>query len=106
MDYCYIKQDGADADDEGPGIICILVLRDDKTGCYGATVVPRKGPDPYVVEYCAGFLRMLGYRRLIYKSDNEPAILSLKRTVLKAVEAEVVEQESPPYDPQANGLAE
>ena len=44
---------------------------------------------------------------MILKSDNEPSILALRKTIRQALpEIEVLEENSPPGDHQANGLAE
>ena len=59
-----------------------------------------------VVAYVVGFVRSLGPRRLVLHSDNEPAILSLKREIRKQLDVEVVEHESPPYDHQGNGFVQ
>ena len=40
------------------------------------------------------------------KSDNEPAVLALKESVRKETDVELIMQESPVGDHQANGLAE
>ena len=85
----------------------ILVLRDGTTRGYGATAVPRKGVDKYSIAFYAGFVKELGWRRYVSKSENEPALLALKgavSTVLKDVE--MVPKESPVGDHAANGEAE
>ena len=57
--------------------------------------------------------RWLGYSKLLFKSDNEPAIVKLLSAALRelriegAVSAPVLMEElSPEYDPQADGSAE
>ena len=50
-----------------------------------ATTIPTKGPDMFSVNFLLSCINETGYRRIILKSDNEPAILALKREV-KVVE--------------------
>ena len=49
---------------------------------------------------------MLGYRRIILKSDQEPAILALKNEIRKNIKEEVVFEESPVGESQSNGMIE
>ena len=50
---------------------------------------------------------MLGYRRIIIRSDGEPALLSTLREAVAATSGlEAMFRTSPPDDPQANGAAE
>ena len=111
LDYAYITKDGREVDASGQeaathDILTMLVVREDRFKSYAATAVQRKGAVDNVVAYVVGFVRSLGYRRLILQSDNEPAILALKREVRRQLDIEVVERESPPYDHQGNGFVE
>ena len=49
---------------------------------------------------------MLGYKQIIFRSDNEPAILALKDAVRKECDAEIILEEAPVGDHRANGLVE
>ena len=111
LDYAYLTKDGREVDASGqeaatPDIMTLLVVREDRFKSYAATAVQRKGVVDNVVAYVVGFVRSLGYRRLILQSDNEPAILALKKEVRRQLDIEVVERESPPYDHQGNGFVE
>ena len=53
---------------------------DKKAGCLGATQVPSKGVEPYSQAFLVGWLRGLGYKRLVMRSDNERALLALLRS--------------------------
>ena len=54
-----------------------------------------------------GFIRGLGWKRLSFKSDNEPALLALKKGVVESSQdIEMVPLESPVGDHAANGDAE
>ena len=52
----------------------------------------------------------LGYRRVIVRTDNEPAIVALLHGVLKALKVDVIDQampdHPPAYDSKANGSIE
>ncbi len=71
-----------------------------------ASVVPNKGLREYAVEVFRRFVGQLGYKKAILKSDNEPAILSLKEAVRRETSLEIVMEESFVGDHQANGIAE
>ena len=77
------KHDGEEtAEDEGNASgMPILVVKDRKTKMVFARVVPEKGTHPYVVKRLASDLSMLGYNKLVLKSDNEPAIVASKNAV-------------------------
>ena len=84
-DYAYLGPEGAQ--------VTLLVVKDKKTGCLGATQVPSKGVEPYSQAFLVGWLRGLGYKRLVMRSDNERAPLALLRSAAASLEGtEVVEQ--------------
>ena len=83
------------------------MVKGKKTGCLGATQVPNKGVEPYSQLFLVGWLRGLGYKRLVMRSDNERALLAFLRSAAASLEGtEVVEQLCPEGDYAANGLAE
>ena len=51
-------------------------------------------------------LDTLGYRRVVFRSDNEPSILSLLRAVKVAWTGDAVQETSVEGDPQSKGDAE
>ena len=57
----------------------ILVVKDSKSKFINAHVVPVKGigSDRYAVEKLRRDIVWLGYRRIIVKTDNEPAVRKL-----------------------------
>ena len=76
-------------------------------GCVAATQVPEKGMNVYVLAFFSGWLRGLGWKRLLLRSDNERALLAFLRAAAASLEGvEVIEQASPEGDHAANGLAE
>lgn len=119
MDYGYMldheseqgqarQQHGdGERDDEDPDGMLIVVAKDRRTGTYGSTALRAKGVTDHSCKWLAGFLKHLGYRRLVLHSDGEPSICALKTaTVLRLAGVEVVARESPVGDHQANGEAE
>lgn len=67
---------------------------------------PIKGVDEYAVQVLAHHVDQSGHTKLIFKSDNEPAILALNEAVRRIVKAEAIPDESPPYDSQGNEVIE
>ena len=53
----------------------------------------RKGPAACSISFLVGFLRDLGFRRIILKCDNQPSTKALQDAVIHAcVEVEVILQ--------------
>ena len=90
--------------------IAMLVAACKKTKAVMATIVKEKGPgDGTVVEKVSNWLNGLGHRKIVYKSDQENAIMDLWAKVreCKTVECqEMVPENSPKGDSQANGFIE
>ena len=78
--------DDADADAQNP----LIVMEDDATKAVIARMVPRKGPDEHAVARVAQDIKNFGYRKIIFKSDQEPAILALKDEVRRALDQGVI----------------
>ena len=74
-----------------------------------STVVKEKGPEDAAVARLANFIRDSGYRRMVYRSDQEPAIRALFEAAAKAAERNL-EQFTPEAssvgESQSNGKAE
>ena len=84
-----------------------LQVKDSHSGMCWASPVPAKGDDRFAVNFLLGILDEVGYNRLIFKSDNEPAIKSLKSAVKAATKGvEIVLEESKTGDSQSNGQVE
>ena len=61
----------------------------------------------YAPSSLTGWLRGLGWKRLLLRSDNERALLAFLRAAAASLEGvEVIEQAIPEGDHSANGLAE
>ena len=85
----------------------IICGRDRQTGSHAASFVKSKGRDAYAAAYVTNFVRRLGYKRVVFKSDNEPALLALLKVVIDNLPGvEVVPRNSPEGDHAAHGLAD
>jgi hypothetical protein len=60
----------------------IIVHRVHGTKWVSASVVPSKGPEAYAVKVVTDSIKRLGYKRFLYKSDQEPALLALKAAAM------------------------
>ena len=92
-------------------IVKCIILKDLKSKCIFAWVVPQKGRDAagFVVDTLASAIKWLGYNNVLLKSDNEPAVLAVLRDTLRAIRVDVDEAKEEhclPYDSQANGGVE
>ena len=102
IDYGFF---GRDKEDVLP-ILCVK-CRNSSTGCVGATVVDRKGASDYASSFLTAFIKSLGFKRILVRSDNERSLLSLiERVTSNLTGVELVLMTSPEGDHQANGLAE
>ena len=62
--------------------------------------------DETVVQKATRTIDAWGYRKMVIKTDGEPALVEVARQTKKLLEAEVLLKHPPRYDPKANGLAE
>ena len=73
----------------------------------GATVVDRKGASDYASSFLTAFIKSLGFKRILVRSDNERSLLNLiERVTSNLTGVELVLMTSPEGDHQANGLAD
>ena len=98
-DYGFMGQDDGKC-------LPILCIKDRRTKRVAATFLEAKGNTPYGQKFFENFLLSTGYKRVINKSDGEPAMVSLKTKAIESAGIEGVPQESPVGDHQANGEAE
>ena len=70
-DYCFLK----DSQDEDQATMLVLKLYPYKI--YFACLVRQKGPDPLVVARLTQFIKDMGLEHFAYRSDKEPAIISM-----------------------------
>ena len=100
FDDGFLTQDSADT-------FPILICRDSRYGQTGATCCERKGPTAHSASFLIGFIKDLGFRRVIVKCDNEPSTNAYQEAVIHAcVGVEVIPQGPPEGDHMANGCVE
>ena len=102
-DYAFM---GAEEAEEG--MQATLVLYDDDKRAFWAVGVAQKGPTEPIVKYIKDVLDQSGYEgeKITFKSDQEPAIVALKRAVSAARSGETVPIESPVRASKSNGMME
>ena len=78
IDYCFMSPEEAEQDTTP-----ILIMYDDNLEAIWAILVQAKGAVPFVVSWCVETLDVAGYSNteITIKSDQEPAILSLKAAI-------------------------
>ena len=86
----------------------ILICRDSNYGQTGATCCERKGPTACSISFLVGFIKDLGFRRIILKCDNEPRTKPLQDAVIHhaCVGVEEIPQRPLEGDHMANGRVE
>ena len=91
---------------EKEGQTPILVIKDTLSKCIYAHACPCKGAHDAVVARVIADLDSLGYKRVLVRTDGEPAILDLWARVKERWSGEIVKVESATGDHDANGEAE
>ena len=95
-----------DEDAANEGQTPILVLKDTKSKALFAHACPCKGAHEAVVNKLIDDINMLGYRRILVRTDGEPALLDLWEKVREKWSGEIVKVESMPGDHNTNSEAE
>ena len=103
VDYMFMADKQLREEEKG---MPMLVLKDRCSKALWARVVPAKGVNAYAVKELAKQITLLGYKKILFRSDGEPAIKSLKEAVKNELGIEVVMEESPVGDHAANGDVE
>ena len=92
----WAKNRASEVEVEQRGDSLVLVMHDSVTKSIFAHLIPAKGVDfpscEKVVEMIVKDLDTSGYRKLVFRCDNEPAILSLLRAVKLAWSGDVVQR--------------
>ena len=100
MDYAFMGMDDG-------ATMPILVIKDQNTKYMWAGVMPAKGVSEYSLSFAKQAIQEAGTRKIVLKSDQEHAIVALKAEARRAIpEVEILMQESPVGDHQANGSIE
>ena len=85
----------------------ILICRDSRYGQTGATCCERKGPTAYSIPFLVGFIKDLGFRRIILKCGYEPSTKALQNAVIHRMCRSGSDPQGPPEgDHMANGRVE
>ena len=103
VDYMFMADRQVKEEERG---MPILVLKDRRSKLTWARVVPAKGVNAYAIKQTAKMITLLGYTKIIFKSDGEPAIKALKEAIKNELAIEVIMEESPVGDHAANGDVE
>ena len=92
------------------GFSPVLVMHDEVTSSVFSHAVPHKGVDyPEVTLVLRAVCRdiySLGYKRVIFKDDQEPALVAFLQALRRALMGEVVFERSPVGDAQSHGAVE
>ena len=87
-------------------ILCVK-CRNSSTRCLGSTVFDRTGASDYESSFLTAFIKSLGFKKILMRSDNEREMLILIEGVMNILtDVELVQVTSPEGDLNANGLAE
>ena len=89
FDYGFLTRENADT-------FPVLICRDSRYAQTGATCCERKGPTAYSISFLVGFIKDLGFRKIILKCDIEPSTKALQDAVIHAcVGVELIPQRPP-----------
>ena len=70
-------------------------------------IVPQKGENEYAIMKSVQYItKILGYRKFIFKGDQEPALRTLMDRVSRLCGEQVIFEESPVGESQSNGAIE
>ena len=105
IDYFFM---GPSGQEEAQGVLPMLAVKSHESRMTLTHVVERKGPVDSTTRRLVADLDWLGLRRLVFESDQEPAILALKQAVRESMPTVefVMEEESPIEEHQSNGTIE
>ena len=109
MDYCTLSS--KDGEEDALGATTILATQHSVTGKLTGHCLPCKGAeDQYPVDVLCRILEVNGSTKLEVMSDNEPAILALKRRGMEQARVrhglDLIPLEAIEYEHQTNGAAE
>ena len=103
-DYCFMK------DNQDEELTTVLVARLYPAKAILATVCSSKGVDEQVISRVASFVKDSGYTKLIYRSDQEPALRALLEKAFQKASSDQLQQAVPEAsavgESQSNGRSE
>jgi hypothetical protein len=108
VDYGFFGREGElPSDVVGGSKAPVLVARDRKSKSVWSHAVPSKGIEhPYPSKALLQDIEATGYKRVIVKSDQEPAIIALVNSVKNAFKGDLLVEHSPKGESQSNGEIE
>ena len=109
MDYMFFEKIDAKEREEGKQRRSgspVLVICDEEFGIIHAQFVPSKGVNDWSVKMVKQCLEALGSKRLAIRSDQEPAIIALRKEIKRHTHVEIIDENSQAYESQTNGFIE
>ena len=115
FDYAYLgirrgetrgETENVEKEAERDGHTPCLTGHDNKSKAAFCYAVPQKGVDDNVVQRVVQDLDNIGYKEIVLKSDQEPAILSLMESVKANWNGEAALEASPVGESESNGAIE
>ena len=101
IDYAFMKEKGNDE------TLTIIVMKDRDTKAISSDVVELKGRGiDGTIERVIENIRRLGYKKIILKSDQEPALVDLINGIIEARDDITIPECSPVGESQSNGMIE
>lgn len=98
-DFFYMSTD----EDSAP----FLALKSGVSGRLQAVALQSKSPDDYVLKAVVRFVEETGHKRVVFMSDNEPALVKLKNLADERLKnVEVIHKSCPVGDHASNGSIE
>jgi len=100
MDYGFLGQE-----DQASAVL--LAVRELKSGMMFSMIVPKKGVcEKWIETRIANWMNGFGFKKMLFRSDNENSILSLRKKIVALVDHQVLEEDAIKGESQTNGLAE
>ena len=102
MDYCFLSKE------ESPQSLTVLVTKDrDSKGIIANPVLCKGRAHEDTVDQAVINVRRFGHQaKVLLKTDNEPALVDLRRGVAEKLGIQVVQEAPPAREPQSNGSVE
>ena len=108
ISFDYMQQNSAEGKEEDIGVLPIVASFERGVMWMSANVAPAKGVNGYAVQAAGREIDLAGLRRVVIKSDQEPALKDLLRVVKteRAEDIELQPEESPVGESKSNGEIE
>ena len=102
LDYCYLNEE------KGSKVKPILAIKCHSTKTVTANMVPSKGGDCELAIKSAqrDIEKIIGHKKIVLRSDQEPAIVDLKNKLKKILRCDVIIEETPVGDSKSAGSIE